>query len=79
MSQDLVSKDNMKMICQVAVVIAAVGAINWYTTLMGYNLVAMVAGSTKVERFLYLVVGISGVIVLYCMCSNTLVLRQRMY
>jgi uncharacterized membrane protein YuzA (DUF378 family) len=46
---------------------------------MGANLVAMVAGSSKVERFIYLLVGIAGVIVLYCFFNDMVVLRQRMY
>ena len=79
MSQDLISKENMQMICKVSVVIAAIGAINWYTTSMGANLVAMVAGSSKVERFIYLLVGIAGVIVLYCVFNDMVSLRQRMY
>jgi uncharacterized membrane protein YuzA (DUF378 family) len=79
MSQDLISKENMQMICKVSVVIAAIGAINWYTASMGANLVAMVAGSSKVERFIYLLVGIAGVIVLYCFFNDMVVLRQRMY
>ena len=79
MSQDLISKENMQMICKVSVVVAAIGAINWYTASMGANLVAMVAGSSKVERFIYLLVGIAGVIVLYCFFNDMVVLRQRMY
>jgi uncharacterized membrane protein YuzA (DUF378 family) len=79
MSQDLISKENMQMICKVSVVVAAIGAINWYTTSMGANLVAMVAGSSKVERFIYLLVGIAGVIVLYCVFNDMVALRQRMY
>jgi uncharacterized membrane protein YuzA (DUF378 family) len=79
MSQDLISKENMQMICKVSVVVAAIGAINWYTTSMGANLVAMVAGSSKVERFIYLLVGIAGVIVLYCVFNDMVSLRQRMY
>jgi uncharacterized membrane protein YuzA (DUF378 family) len=46
---------------------------------MGANLVAMVSGSTKVERFIYLLVGIAGVVVLYCFFNDMIVLRQRMY
>lgn len=79
MSQDLISKEKMQMICKVSVVIAAIGAINWYTTSMGANLVAMVAGSSKVERIIYLLVGIAGVIVLYCVFNDMVTLRQRMY
>jgi uncharacterized membrane protein YuzA (DUF378 family) len=79
MSQDLISKENMTMLCKVSVVLAAIGAINWYTTSMGANLVAMVSGSTKVERFIYLLVGIAGVVVLYCFFNDMIVLRQRMY
>jgi uncharacterized membrane protein YuzA (DUF378 family) len=79
MSQDLISKENMQMICKVSVVVAAIGAINWYTTSMGANLVAMVAGSSKVERFIYLLVGIACVIVLYCVFNDMVALRQRMY
>ncbi len=79
MSQDFISKENMSMLCKVSVVLAAIGAINWYTTLMGTNLVAHISGSSKVERFIYLLVGISGVIVLYCFFNDMIVLRQRMY
>jgi uncharacterized membrane protein YuzA (DUF378 family) len=79
MSQDLISKENMHMLCKVSVVLAAIGAINWYAASMGNNLVAMVAGSSKVERFIYLLVGIAGVVVLYCFFNDMIVLRQRMY
>jgi|UniRef100_A0A6C0HE17 uncharacterized membrane protein YuzA (DUF378 family) len=79
MSQDLISKENMSMLCKVSVVLAAIGAINWYTASMGTNLVAMVAGSSKVERFIYLLVGIAGVVVLYCFFNDMVVIRQRMY
>jgi uncharacterized membrane protein YuzA (DUF378 family) len=79
MSQDFISKENMSMLCKVSVVLAAIGAINWYTTSMGTNLVAHISGSSKVERFIYLLVGISGVIVLYCFFNDMIVLRQRMY
>ena len=67
------------MLCKVSVVLAAIGAINWYAASMGNNLVAMVAGSSKVERFIYLLVGIAGVVVLYCFFNDMIVLRQRMY
>ena len=79
MSQDFISKENMSMLCKVSVVLAAIGAINWYTNSMGTNLVAHISGSSKVERFIYLLVGISGVIVLYCFFNDMIVLRQRMY
>ena len=79
MSQDFISKENMSMLCKVSVVLAAIGAINWYTTSMGTNLVAHISGSSKVERFIYLLVGISGVIVLYCFFNDMIVLRQRIY
>ena len=65
-------------VCELALIIAAIGAINWYTScIMDFNLISKVAGAqhqkqilNKTERVLYTVVGIAGAIVLYCFFDN---------
>jgi uncharacterized membrane protein YuzA (DUF378 family) len=72
------SSQNMVDICKIALVVAAVGAINWYThAIMDFNVVSYVSGTThqkimvtKTERILYTVVGIAGAIVLYCFFND---------
>ena len=72
------SSMDMSDICKIALVVAAIGAINWYTcVVMDYNLISVIAGTkhqkimvNKTERILYTVVGIAGAIVLYCIFDN---------
>jgi uncharacterized membrane protein YuzA (DUF378 family) len=63
------------MICKAALIIAAIGAINWYLSTMDYNLVNKFLGDNKntkittttdLEKFAYLLVGLSGVVLLWC-------------
>jgi uncharacterized membrane protein YuzA (DUF378 family) len=72
------SSQDMVDICKIALVVAAIGAINWYTcAVMDFNVVSYVAGTThpkimltKTERILYTVVGVAGAIVLYCFFND---------
>jgi uncharacterized membrane protein YuzA (DUF378 family) len=66
---------NQDLMCKVALVIAAIGAINWYLSTMDYNLVNKFLGDNKqtkitttsdLEKFAYLLVGLSGVVLLWC-------------
>jgi len=50
----------------VALVVSAIGALNWGTAELGYNLVNMLFGSfPNVESAIYYVVGVSGLVTLY--------------
>jgi uncharacterized membrane protein YuzA (DUF378 family) len=82
MSQDLLTKEQMTTLFKVSVVIAAIGAVNWYTSIMGTNVVGSVLGveqhkvpMTKTEKFVYLIVGIAGVIVLYGVYNGDILIR----
>jgi len=82
MSQDLLSKDQMSTLFKVSIVVAAVGAINWYTSAMGKNLVNLATGAkqgipllTKTEKAIYLAVGIAGAIVLYGLYQEIILIR----
>jgi uncharacterized membrane protein YuzA (DUF378 family) len=74
------SQKNQDMICKVALVIAAIGAINWYLSVMDYNLINKFLGDSKqtkvtttsdMEKFAYLLVGLSGVVLLWCAFFST--------
>ncbi len=58
----------MDLILQIATVISAIGAINWgLKPLCGCDLIAMITsplGITHLDTALYIIVGISGVILL---------------
>jgi uncharacterized membrane protein YuzA (DUF378 family) len=50
----------------IAIILAAIGAINWALTLHGINVVEKIAmGNQVVEKVVYYLVGLSGAIVLY--------------
>ncbi len=75
MANEILSQEHMSMLLKVSVLIAAVGAINWYTTIiMNRNLVnqlldkkddAKTKETTKNERIIYALIGAAGVIILY--------------
>lgn len=82
MSQDFLTKEQMTTLFKVSVVVAAIGAINWYTSVLGTNVVSAILGveqhkvaMTKTEKFIYLIVGIAGVIVLYGVYSGDVLIR----
>lgn len=82
MSEDLLTKEQMTTLFKVSVVIAAIGAVNWYTSALGTNVVSSVLGTeqdkaymTKTEKFVYLIVGIAGVIVLYGAYNGQILIR----
>lgn len=82
MSRDLLTKEQMTNLFKVSVVVAAIGAINWYTSVLGTNVVSAVSGVeqhkvsvTKTEKFIYLIVGIAGVIVLYGLYNGYVLIR----
>jgi len=82
MSQDLLAKEHMTNLFKISIVIAAIGAINWYTSAMGKNLVSSIARVeqtkpqlTKTEQVIYLIVGIAGVIVLYGLSKEAIMIR----
>ena len=82
MSQDLLTKEQMTTLFKVSIVIAAIGAVNWYTSVLGTNVVSSVLGTeqdkpymTKTEKFVYLIVGIAGVIVLYGAYNGQILIR----
>jgi len=82
MSQDFLTKEQMSTLFKVSVVIAAIGAINWYTSVLGTNVVSSVLGveqhkvyMSKTEKFIYLIVGIAGVIVLYGFYNGDVLIR----
>lgn len=64
------------MICKAALIISAIGAINWYlSTGLQMNLISKYLGdgsqskitaTTDLEKFAYLLVGLSGVVLLWC-------------
>ncbi|EKD86175.1 MAG: hypothetical protein ACD_37C00430G0001 [uncultured bacterium] len=61
------SKDTMKWVELVATLLVVVGAINWgLVGLLGMNVVSELAGSwPMVERVVYILVGASGLWLLY--------------
>lgn len=82
MSQDLLTKEQMTTLFKVSIVVAAIGAVNWYTSILGTNVVSSVLGTeqhkaymTKTEKFVYLIVGIAGVIVLYGAYNGQILIR----
>jgi len=69
------SQKTQDMICKAALIIAAIGSINWYLSTMDYNLINRFLGDNKntkvattsdLEKFAYLLVGLSGVVLLWC-------------
>lgn len=82
MSRDFLTKEQMTSLFKVSVVVAAIGAINWYTSVLGTNVVSAILGvkqykvaMTKTEKFIYLIVGIAGVIVLYGLYNGYVLIR----
>jgi uncharacterized membrane protein YuzA (DUF378 family) len=75
MSDSLLSKSQMSMLLKIAIIIAAIGAINWYTTvIMHRNLVNTILQkengtnlkkTSQNEKIIYALIGAAGVIVLY--------------
>ncbi len=57
----------MRTLYIVASVIAVIGAINWgLIGLLGFNLVSALFGAgTDAEKFIYVLVGLSGLVLLY--------------
>lgn len=54
----------MKTIITSSIIIAALGAINWGTISLGYNVVASVITNSKIRKVFYIIVGIAGIITL---------------
>ena len=87
MSEEMISRENMSMLLKVSVLIAAVGAINWYTTIvMNRNLVNQLLNkkddpktneTTKNERLIYALIGAAGVIILYGYMNNLMTMSIR--
>jgi uncharacterized membrane protein YuzA (DUF378 family) len=75
MSDSLLSKSQMSMLMKIAIILAAVGAINWYTTvIMHRNLVNTIlqnqnktdlTKTSKNENIIYALIGAAGLLVLY--------------
>ncbi len=67
-------KDIEKKLVSLAILISSIGAINWWFSMYGFNIVNGVFGDGKssivesksiVEKLLYTIIGISGVVCLY--------------
>lgn len=75
MSNEIISREQMSMLLKISVLIAAVGAINWYTTVvMNRNLINQLLNkkddikakeTTQNERIIYALIGAAGVVILY--------------
>jgi uncharacterized membrane protein YuzA (DUF378 family) len=52
----------MKTIVILSLIVAAIGAINWGTISLGYNLAASLFTNSKVRKVFYIIVGIAGII-----------------
>ena len=87
MSEEIISRENMSMLLKVSVLVAAVGAINWYTTIvMNRNLINQLLNkkddpktkeTTKNERLIYALIGAAGVIILYGYMNNLMTMSIR--
>jgi len=54
----------MKALHMVTFTLVIVGAVNWGLTALGFNLVNMIVGSVPgLEKIIYLLVGVSGLVV----------------
>ena len=75
MSDSLLSHSQMSTLLNITFIIVVIGAINWYTTVvMHRNLVSTViqkqdgtdlTKTTKNEKIIYALIGISGIVLLY--------------
>ncbi len=63
-SSDITQSKFMKIVITSSIIIAALGAINWGTISLGYNVVASVFTNSKLRKIFYIIVGIAGVITL---------------
>lgn len=67
---------NCCIVCKVAGLLAAIGALNWGLVAFGHNLVSKLLGAgTQAERIVYIVIGVAGVMklvscVIKCPCSK---------
>lgn len=86
MSEELLSHDQMSNILKVAIIISAAAAINWYSTnVLNTNFINKFLNKqdvvqqplSKVERIIYTVIGVAGIIVLYGFWNNAIRLRVR--
>ena len=54
----------MKIAHMIAFLLVVIGAINWGLTVVGINLVTMIAGPLGLTSVVYILVGVSGVYLL---------------
>ena len=52
----------MKAIHVIAFILVIVGGLNWGLTALGYNVVEMILGMGMVTKIVYLLVGISAIV-----------------
>ena len=66
---------NQDLMCKVALVLSAIFSINWYLSTMDLNIANKFLGDGKqtkitptsdLEKFVYLLAGLSGVVLLWC-------------
>ena len=87
MSNEIISREQMSMLLKISVLIAAVGAINWYTTVvMNRNLINQLLNkkddikakeTTQNERIIYALIGATGVVILYGYFNDMMTMRIR--
>lgn len=54
-----------RIIFSAALIIAALGAINWGTISMGYNMLGSTISNNTLRKCIYILIGVAGLITLY--------------